>query len=560
MAQEEASNNKLLLQIQELEKEIARLKRQNDIFSILLKNLEIGVFMVEAPSGKPILANDAALKLLGRGILPDANKQNLSEVYKAFKAATNSQYPTDEMPIILGMYGKSAHIDDMIVEHPDGTQIILEVQGTPVTDEHGNVWASLVSFTNITERKKAELLIKEKNDEIEAQNEEYRQINEELHFAKKKAEESDKLKTAFLQNMSHEIRTPMNAIMGFSDLLTVNIDNKSKILKYSDIINRRCSDLLDIINDILDIAKIESGQLSLNIEECNINALLNELSVFFIEYQKKIGKENISFQLTPLSDSVIVKTDKVKIKQILINLITNAFKFTSTGYIKGGYKIENKYLEFFISDSGIGIPQDKQNLVFERFTQLDHESRKTISGTGLGLSIVKGLVSLLGGEIKLESEPDKGSTFKFTIPFDDAKEIKHTPTIENRIGFDVFSNKKVLVVEDDKYNADFLKEILMNTDLKVLYADNARTAIDIVLSEHIDLVLMDVCLPDMNGYETVLQIHKTNPNIKIIAQTAYASTEDEQLALKKGCVDYISKPIKSSLLLQKISKALNAGN
>jgi PAS domain S-box-containing protein len=249
---------------------------------------------------------------------------------------------------------------------------------------------------DITERKKAE---------------------QELIEAKEHAEESDRLKTAFLQNMSHEIRTPMNAIMGFSDLLYENADDKEILKTYTDIITQRCNDLLDIINDILDIAKIEAGQLPINIEECNLKDLFLDLDLLFTEHQKRTGKVNIEFNLKNYPD-VVILTDKGKLKQIFINLISNAFKFTETGKIEGGCKMnKNNQILFYVSDTGIGIPAEKQKLVFERFEKLHQSLKMNIGGTGLGLSIVKGLVNLLGGEIKLKSEPGKGSTFSFTLAY-----------------------------------------------------------------------------------------------------------------------------------------------
>jgi signal transduction histidine kinase len=241
----------------------------------------------------------------------------------------------------------------------------------------------------------------------------------ELLDAKEKAEESDRLKTAFLQNMSHEIRTPMNAIMGFSSLLPKNFNKKENLERFSKIIEQRCSDLLDIINDILDISKIESGQNKLSIEECNMNELFTELSLFFRDYQIRSNKQNISLIFTPqLEESLItIKTDKLKLKQVIINLVSNSLKFTETGSIKCGYKKENSKLQFYVQDTGIGIPGDKHDFVFERFTQLNHPSVQKVGGTGLGLAIVKGLVSILGGNVWLESESNKGATFYFTIDY-----------------------------------------------------------------------------------------------------------------------------------------------
>ena len=260
------------------------------------------------------------------------------------------------------------------------------------------------------------LLVLDANKNLERTVEER---TKELLKAKEQAEESDRLKTAFLQNMSHVIRTPMNAIMGFSELLVKNYNNKPKLEKFSEIINQRCYDLLDIINDILDIAKIESGQLTVIEEECNLNVLFDELKAFFTEHQKRIGKQHIIFNLQAFcepSDTIVV-TDKVKLKQIFINLISNAFKFTESGKIEGGCKFdENRNLLFFVADTGIGIPADKQQLIFERFAQVEHGSNRSYGGTGLGLSIVKGLVNLLGGEMFLESEIGRGSKFSFVIP------------------------------------------------------------------------------------------------------------------------------------------------
>jgi PAS domain S-box-containing protein len=251
-------------------------------------------------------------------------------------------------------------------------------------------------------------------------------VEKELIKAKEHAEESDRLKTSFLQNMSHEIRTPMNAIMGFSSLLADYYNDKPKLEQFSEIINLRCNDLLEIINDILAISKIESGQLPVNHETCNLNDLFAELADFFREHQKRIGKQHLKFELRSLCypSEFSILTDKVKLRQIFINLIGNAFKFTETGKIEGGCKFdENDDLVFYVSDTGIGIPYDKQDIIFERFIQLSQDMNVSYGGTGLGLSIVKGLIALLGGRIWLESDPENlsegkagGTTFYFSVP------------------------------------------------------------------------------------------------------------------------------------------------
>ncbi|MGO9387746.1 MAG: ATP-binding protein, partial [Methanobacterium sp.] len=247
---------------------------------------------------------------------------------------------------------------------------------------------------------------------------ERKKVEYELIKAKEKAEESDRLKTSFLQNMSHEIRTPMNAIAGFSSLLITSFQDKAKLEKFAGIINQRCADLLEIINDILDIAKIESGVLPVNFEEFSIKDLFADLYALFIEYQKRIGKQDIQFRLNDscYPQATEIYTDKIKLKQIFINLISNAFKFTAEGEIEFGCKYDkNHSILYYVADTGIGIPIDRQKLIFERFVQLNQDLPYNAGGTGLGLSIVKGMLQLLGGKIYLESAPGKGSTFYFTL-------------------------------------------------------------------------------------------------------------------------------------------------
>ncbi|PIV93323.1 MAG: hypothetical protein COZ17_10605 [Flavobacteriaceae bacterium CG_4_10_14_3_um_filter_33_47] len=379
-----------------------------------------------------------------------------------------------------------------------------------------------------------------------------------LKTAKKKAEESDRLKTAFLQNMSHEIRTPMNAIMGFSSLLADTFDDKTKLQKYSEIIKQRSHDLLDIINDILDISKIESGQLSVNHHVCDLKALFAELQTFFVEYQNRMGKQHIKFSLHAFNDTDqhLIYTDKVKLKQIFINLISNAFKFTNTGSIMGGCKLDdNKKAVFYISDTGIGIPFDKQQIIYERFSQLQQNSEVN-AGTGLGLSIAKGLVSLLGGELFLESEPGKGSTFFFSFPYKTVQPLEENSSTSKLSKFHNLINKTILIVEDDIYNAEYLKEILTHCGVHVVHTSLGKEAVEISLKQPLDLVLMDIRLPDLNGYETTIKIKELKPLIKVIAQTAYAMEDETQKAMDAGCMDYISKPIHKDHLLTLISKHL----
>ncbi|NJK95773.1 MAG: PAS domain S-box protein [Bacteroidales bacterium] len=395
----------------------------------------------------------------------------------------------------------------------------------------------VLNFTDITERK---------------------QILEDLVIAKEKAEESDRLKTAFLQNMSHEIRTPMNAIMGFSELLLQNFENKEKIEKFVSIINQRCSDLLVIINDILDIAKIESGQLQLSEESANIIELLQELEIVFNEQKLKFNKSDISIVLhNPYhSSDLYLITDRSRLMQIFTNLISNALKFTYQGKIEFGFSFNNEQqIEFYVSDSGIGIPKDKHEIIFERFIQLNQGASTYSGGNGLGLAITKGLVKMLGGSIWLQSETEKGTTFYFTIKT--VIESDFGSLINNKTDYiinDSFKDKTVLVVEDDKYNLALIKEILENQGFNLICTEKGEEAVHICLTSPIDLVLMDIGLPDISGYEAIRQILSKKSKVKIIAQTAYAGTTDKHKAIQSGCIDYISKPLKSKGLIEIVKK------
>lgn len=455
------------------------------------------------------------------------------------------------------------------IVHPDDRDMMLDYLSIDVFRDH-KLFDKEYRIRRISDQEtrwvhgQGYLTFDDKNNPVEMfgiiQDITQRKIAEvEIMKAKEKAEESDRLKTAFLQNMSHEIRTPMNAIVGFSELLLGNFNNKEKLERFTKIIIQRCLDLLDIINDLLDISKIESGQATIHAESCDLNSLFDELEALFNVHRKKIGKEHIRFHIAATCDPFRLKivTDKVKLKQIFINLITNAFKFTEAGSVEAGCLIdENNRLQYYVKDTGIGIPESKLEIIFDRFTQIENSDLKYHSGTGLGLSIVKGLVNLLGGEIRVKSNPGRGTTFFFYLgEISPDKNDESTPEIRTAEP-KTNENASILIVEDDEFNAEYLKEILMNSGHTVHHTVYGKEAIQICEQRKVDLVLMDVRLPDISGYEAALAIKKFNPQIRIIAQTAYAASTEKNKALKSGCDDYCSKPLKRELILSMIQEII----
>lgn len=391
--------------------------------------------------------------------------------------------------------------------------------------------------------------IRDVSDKVEAEKALRRQ-NEQLKSAKAKAEESDRLKSAFLANMSHEIRTPMNGIIGFSNLLMKKSVTEAQRKKYAEIIDKRSKDLLSLINDILDISKIEAGQVELEKAPFSPERLINDYSLIYKHQLKNSGK-NIEFAVSTDANVGDIWGDETRLKQVLTNLIDNSIKYTVKGEIEVGfYRHENTVL-FFVKDTGIGIPQSKQDLIFERFRQVDESLTRKYGGTGLGLSISKRLVNLMGGEIFVESKIGKGSVFSFTIPYEPLK-LKANVESDNKNAMETLLKKRLLIVEDDLVSREYLKEIFELSELEFEETDSGKKAVELIQNNDFDIVLMDIQLPDLNGLEATKKIRKFNKEVVIIAQTAYAMDTDRIKCMEAGCSDYISKPIDMELLMKKI--------
>ncbi len=378
----------------------------------------------------------------------------------------------------------------------------------------------------------------------------------ELIKAKEKAEESDMLKSAFLANMSHEIRTPMNGIIGFAELIQLPNINEDKKKQYTSIIKDRSIDLLQIIDEILDISKIESGQVERLDNVFSLNELIHAVHLHYAERLEIIGKSHIALTFkTGMPDSQdYILSDDNKIRQILFNLIDNAFKFTNEGEVEFGYYIEKNRLLFYVRDTGIGIPLGKKEIIFKPFRQSDESSTRKYGGTGLGLSISKGLIEVLGGNIWFETKQNSGSTFHFNLPyFPAAKPVDFIDKASGKQNYN-WKGKKILIVEDDPTSINYIHEVLVPTGADVYKAINGKEAMNVCDTIRPELILMDIQLPEMNGYDATERIKRLYPDIKVIAQTAYAMEEDRHKALQAGCVDYITKPLKRNALLTMLSQ------
>lgn len=435
---------------------------------------------------------------------------------------------------------------ELINVKKDGSVFPIYLSTSCVFDDNGFPIALVGIANDISERKHTE---------------------QELIRAKEKAEESDRLKTAFLSNMSHEIRSPMNAVLGFIQLIKADEHLSETGRQYVDLIQNSGNQLLSLIEDIIDISKIQSNQLRLAKNYFDLNQLMEELFLVFSAQLKT--RENVQAMLfkpelanpSPFS----VYSDPIRIRQILTNLLSNAIKFTPSGSIKFGYTviIDDYFprIQCYVKDTGIGISIENQILIFERFRQADDSYTRLYGGSGLGLAISKGLVELLGGHIWVDSQVGEGSEFYFTIPYiiDEQKEVVQSEYYKkhnDRLDFSL-KGKTILVVEDTKDIRLYFERILLRKEARIIFATSAKEARKLFKQErNIDLVLLDIRLPDADGYDLAMEFKKIKPNLPIIAQTAYALQSELNKSIESGCDDYITKPLDSEALFDKINKLI----
>lgn len=376
-----------------------------------------------------------------------------------------------------------------------------------------------------------------------------KKMEEELILAKAHAEESNKLKSAFLANMSHEIRTPLNAIVGFSGLI-VNEKDENKRNKYVQVIESNNELLLKLIGDILDLSKVEAGSMEYTHSEFDLNKLMEDMNGTLQLRLDKKKQVVLSYKCG--LEQCVIRSERNRLTQLVTNLVTNAIKFTEHGTINFGYELRNDMLRFYVSDTGCGIPKEKQKDIFNRFIKLNDFKQ----GFGLGLPICKSIVNDLGGEIGVESEEGKGSTFWFTIPYVPVEKTVKTDAPVRITVASPSAKSNILVAEDNESNYELVSAILSD-DYNLFHAWNGRQAIEMFKECNPQLILMDINMPEMDGYEATRAIRKLSTDIPILALTAYAYASDEERILASGMNAYMSKPVNAQQLCIRIDSLLN---
>ncbi|NOY36643.1 MAG: PAS domain S-box protein [Chlorobi bacterium] len=426
------------------------------------------------------------------------------------------------------------------LKRDEGDELVIDMSVAPAYDHTGDPWYLTVTLRNITEKIKQE---------------------QELKTALEKAEQSDRLKTAFLTNMSHEIRTPMNAIVGFANILAQQTLPETEQKEYASYIEQSSDTLLHLINDILDISKIEAGEINLHKEQFLLNDFMKSLIPVFEEHKKKYQKGNLDIQLIAPENNepIVLYTDKTRLQQIITNLVTNAIKFTAEGFVKIRFYKKEKKVVFSIEDSGPGIPPEEQKVVFTRFRQVDNSLTRKSGGAGLGLAICRNLVNLLGGKISLESAPDRGSCFIFNLPVQEVENIPDRIVPLSASEHPDWSDKSIIVAEDEIFNYVYVEQVLKPTGIKIIRAGNGAEAVDFCRKGKLpDLIILDLRMPVMDGFSALTAIRELYPEVPAIAMTAFSMSNEKQKCLENGFNSYLAKPVRPVQLLNEINRIMKS--
>jgi len=513
--------------ITNLTRSLQELHRERETLEVLLENMPFYIFFTDREH-KYIRVNSKMSQLLRITHPSEAVGRGNHEFFS--KRVARKMEEEDRLILKTG----NPIINKILYFEDDGVDgFWMEKNKIPIKDERGIITMIVGIFKDVSD-----MMI----------------IENELKAARDQAQESDRLKTSFLANMSHEIRTPMNGILGFANLLRdPNLTEEQKDL-YLKHIDHTSNQLLNIIDDIIDISKIESGQLKISNKPVRINVILDEIySSFFHRIRGDApGQKKVDFNLKKGEESLdfTIVTDDFRLSQIFNNLIGNALKFTKEGHITFGYNIrKNRYIEFFVSDSGIGIPHNLMDLIFDRFGQVNQTGDYQPSGTGLGLPISKSLVKLMGGEMWVKSAVGEGTSFFFTLPLVIDEVLKESQDLISNKTYN-WKNKKILIAEDEDLNWLFIREMLRKTGAKIIRAKDGNEAVLITKKVSPDIILMDLKMPELNGIEATRKIKAFNKEVPIIAQTAYVMAEEKEESLQAGCNHVVTKPLDRTVIME----------
>ncbi|MEN8155800.1 MAG: ATP-binding protein [Bacteroidota bacterium] len=506
---------------------LQELHMEKEYLEVLLENIPYYIFFTDRHH-RYIRINKMMAGLL-RVPTPEAATGKANEAFFSTRVARKMR--EEDRSILetgIPMVNKIIYFED---DGVDG--FWMEKNKIPIKDERGVITMIVGIFKDVSEIMKIETALKKARD---------------------RARESDRLKTSFLANMSHEIRTPMNGILGFANLLRdqdLGEENRDLYLKH---IDQSSNQLLNIIDDIIDISKIESGQLKISNRPVRINGILDEIySSFFHRIRGDApGEKKVAFNLKKeeRSPDFTLVTDDFRLRQIFNNLIGNAIKFTQEGQITFGYTIRNnRYIEFFVEDTGPGIPEDKLGVIFDRFGQIEQDPLYQPSGTGLGLPISRNLVKLMGGEMWVESKEGEGSVFYFTMPLVIEK-AGEEPTVMFLNKDYNWKDRRILVAEDEELNWFFIREMLRKTGAVVERAKDGKEAVERTKKSRPEVILMDIKMPEMNGIDATRKIRTFNTDVTIIAQTAYVMAEEKEESKQAGCNYFVTKPLDRTIIME----------
>jgi PAS domain S-box-containing protein len=560
------TKNGQIVGVQGIMRDITRRKqveRELRIKSIAVAESINAIAMADL-EGKLTYANDAFLKMWGYNGVCEVLGKSGSELNKDAEKALMAM----EALRTVGSW-----VGEGMAKRKDGSTFWARYSANMVRDDTGRPVCIMSSIVDVTDHKQAVEELKQAKEQAEKGKIELEQLNRQLEAAvsqanmmTQKAVAADLAKSEFLAGISHQIRTPLNAVIGFSQVLAEQ-DLTDEQRHYADLIRESSENLLQLINDVLDFSRLEVGKLNIQISECSLGCLL---AITESLMRPAAMEKGLKFEILQCGElPAQIRTDFVRLRQCLINLISNSIKFTETGYVYVNVSVQQlneiPYICFDVEDTGIGIPPDKQQLIFERFVQADETIGRRFGGTGLGLAITKRLANLLGGDVSISSQPGKGSVFTLRIPA--GLDIKSQPPLDrynfvnelNR-GSDLSEQVKfsgqVLVAEDSRVNRMLIRLLLERLGLWVTTAEDGKEALNKALNQPYDLIFMDIQMPNMDGYQVVETLRRKAVTIPIVALTAHTTDHDREKCIAAGCNDCLSKPINRKELTELLSKYL----